>query len=115
MDSQLNRFKKGEGVMILFMRSVRTIRGKRGEAKKWAIGLTDYINAQCPEINCRVFLPRFGEMNWIYWITEFENLTDLDTWQQKMASDKGYHELSLQAQHLFTQDSIEDKVLTSLV
>lgn len=101
--------------MILFMRSVRTIRGKRGEAKKWAMEVTDFINATSPGINCRVFLPRFGEMNWIHWITEFENLADLDNWQQKMASDKGYQKLSLQAQHLFTQDSIEDKVLTSLI
>lgn len=101
--------------MILFVRSVRTIRGKRGGAKKWAIALTDYINALSPEIKCKVFIPRFGELNWIHWITEFENLTELDAWQQKMASDKGYHELSLQAQHLFTQDSIEDKVLTSLI
>jgi len=113
--AQVNRFRKGEGDMILFVRSVRTIRGKRGEAKKWAIELTDYINAQCPDIKCKVFIPRFGEMNWIYWITEFETLTDLDAWQQKIASDEGYHKLSLQAQHLFTQDSIEDKVLTSLV
>ena len=49
--------------MIVFVRTVRTVRGKRGEAKKWAIELTDYINAQCPEIQCKVFIPRFGEMN----------------------------------------------------
>ena len=100
--------------MIVFVRSVRTILGKRGAAKKWAIELTDYINAQCPEVQCRVFIPRFGKLNYIYWQTEFEDIADLDAWQQKMASDPGYRELSIQAQDLFSQDSIKDMVLASL-
>lgn len=100
--------------MIVFVRTARTVRGKRGEAKKWAIELTDYINAQCPEIHCRVFVPRFGEMNRIFWHTDFEDLAALDAWQQKMVLDKGYRKFSHQAQDLFSQDSIEDMVLASL-
>lgn len=100
--------------MIVYVRSVRTIRGKRGVAKKWAIELTDYINAQCPEIQCRVFVPRFGEMSWIYWQTEFEDLLALDAWQKKMALDPGYREYGIQAQDLFSQESIKDMVLASL-
>ena len=100
--------------MIVFVRSVRTIRGKRGVAKKWAIKLTDYINAQCPETQCRVFIPRFGELSWIYWQTEFEDIAALDAWQQKMAADPGYRELGNQAQDLFSQESIKDMVWASL-
>jgi hypothetical protein len=100
--------------MIVFVRSARTVRGKRGEAKKWAIELTDYINALCPEIQCKVLIPRFGELNRIFWHTDFEDLTALDTWQKKLALDEGYRKLSVQAQDLFSQDSIEDMVLTSL-
>ena len=100
--------------MIVFVRTARTVLGKRGAAKKWAIELTDYINAQCPEINCRVLIPRFGEMNRIYWLTDFEDLGALDAWQKKMDQDEGYHQLRVHAQDLLSQDSIEDTVLTSL-
>lgn len=101
--------------MIIFVRTARTVRGKRGEAKKWAIEITDYINAVCPEIQCKVFIPRFGEMNRIYWHTDFEDLAALDVWQKKMATDEGYHNLSIRAQDLLSQDSIEDTVLASLM
>lgn len=100
--------------MIVFVRTARTKRGKRGEAKKWAIEITDYINAQYPEVQCKVFIPRFGEMNRIFWHTDFEDLVALDTWQKKLVLDEGYHKLSIQAQDLFSQDSIEDMVLASL-
>ena len=100
--------------MIVFVRTARTVRGKRGAAKKWAIELTDYINAQCPEINCKVYIPRFGEMNHIYWQTEFPDLGALDAWQKKMDLDEGYHHLRIHAQDLLSQDSIEDTVLTTL-
>jgi len=100
--------------MIVFVRTARTVHGKRGEAKKWAIEITDYINAVCPEIECKVLIPRFGEMNRIYWHTDFENLVALDTWQKKMAMDEGYTKLRIRAQDLLSQDSIEDMVLTSL-
>ena len=100
--------------MIVFVRTARTVHGKRGEAKKWAIEIADYINAVCPEIKCKVFIPRFGQMNQIYWHTDFEDLTALDVWQKKMASDEGYAKLRIHAQDLLSQDSIEDVVLTSL-
>jgi hypothetical protein len=100
--------------MVVFIRSARTVRGKRGEAKKWAIEMTDYINVQSPEIECKLLVPRFGEMNRIFWHTDFEDLTALDNWQKKIALDEGYRELSVKAQDLFSQDSIEDMVLTSL-
>jgi hypothetical protein len=100
--------------MIIFVRTARTVRGKRGEAKKWAIEITDYINAVCPDIQCKVFIPRFGEMNRIYWHTDFESLSALEEWQKKMAMDEGYSKLRIHAQDLLSQDSIEDTVLTSL-
>ena len=100
--------------MILFVRTARTVFGRRGDAKKWAIEITDYINAVCPEIQCKLFIPRFGQMNRIFWHTDFEDLTALDAWQKKIAMDEGYHQLRLRAQDLLSQDSIEDMVLTSL-
>jgi hypothetical protein len=54
-------------------------------------------------------------MNRIYWHTGFEDLSTLDDWQKRLASDEGYRKLSIRAQDLFSQDSIEDMVLTALV
>ena len=100
--------------MVVFVRSARTVHGKRGEAKRWAIELTDYINAQWPEINCKVLIPRFGEMNRLYWQVEFSDLGALDAWQKKMVQDDGYHKLRVSAQDLLMPGSIEDAVLASL-
>jgi hypothetical protein len=105
---------KGGKTMLVFVRSARTVHGKRGEAKKWAIELTDYINAQSPEINCKVLIPRFGEMNRIYWHADFTDLETLDAWQKQMVGDEGYHKLRVRAQDLLSPGSIEDTVLTSL-
>lgn len=100
--------------MILFLRSARTVRGKRGEGIRWATEMTDYINSQFPEVQTLLLVPRFGEMDRIFWKSEFEDLSALDAWQKKLAMDEGYLKIRKSARDLFTQDSIEDIVLTSI-
>ena len=77
--------------MIRFMRSAQFKRGKG--AFQWARETSDYINVQHPETTVQVFTARFGAVNTIYWMADFENLAALEHWQTQVASDEGYREL----------------------
>ena len=44
--------------MIRFMRSVRSMHGKGGEAIMWATEVTDYLNNQYKEVRVSVFTAR---------------------------------------------------------
>ena len=100
--------------MIRYMRSARSIHGRGGEAIKWATEVTEYLNAQYPEVQLSIFTSRFGPMNNIYWYADAEDLTALDQWQKQIGADRGYRELRRKAVDLFAQDSVQDMVLSSV-
>jgi hypothetical protein len=100
--------------MIRYVRSARSIYGRGGEAIQWATEVAGYVNTQYPEVKLTVFTVRFGSMNDIYWYADLEDLAALDRWQKQIAEDRGYRDLRRKAVDLFVQDSVQDRVLSSV-
>lgn len=100
--------------MIRYIRSIRSIRGKGGEAINYALQIAEYLNAKYPEIQISVFTSRFGPINDIYWYADAEDLSTLDRWQKQVGADPDYRKLRQGAADLFIQDSGNDKVLSSI-
>ena len=96
--------------MIRFLRSAQFTRGKG--AVQWAKETTDYVNTQYPETSLQVFTARFGAVNKIYWIADFEDLAALDRWQVQVASDEGYREMRKKSIDALIEGSIIDTVMT---
>ena len=100
--------------MIRYMRSARSMYGRGGEAIQWATEVAGYVNTQYPEVRLSVFTARFGSMNDIYWYADLEDLATLDRWQKQIGADRGYRDLRRKAVDLFVQDSVQDRVLSSV-
>jgi len=100
--------------MIRYVRSARSIYGRGGEALKWANEVAGYVNTQYTEVKLTVFTVRFGSMNDIYWYADLEDLAALDRWQKQIGADRGYRDLRRKAVDLFVQDSVQDRVLSSV-
>ncbi len=98
--------------MIKFLRAAQFKRGKG--AVLWAKETTDYVNVQHPESSLQVFTSRFGAVNMIYWMADFEDLAALDRWQVQVASDEGYRELRKKSVETLIPGSIIDTVMTLL-
>ncbi len=96
------------------IRYLRTAQFKRGKgAVRWAKETTDYVNVQYPETSLQVFASRFGAVNMIYWMADFEDLAALDRWQVQIASDEGYRELRKKSIDTLIPGSIIDTVMTA--
>jgi hypothetical protein len=98
--------------MIRYLRSAQFKRGKG--VVRWASETTDYVNVQYPETSLQVFASRFGAVNMIYWMADFEDLAALDRWQVQIASDEGYRELRKKSFDGLIPGSIIDTVMTGL-
>ncbi len=95
--------------MIRFMRSAQFRRGKG--AVQWARETTDYINVLYPKNPIHIFTARFGAVNTIYWMADFEDFTSLENWQVQIGSDEGYRELRKKSIETLIEGSIVDTVM----
>lgn len=95
--------------MVRFMRSAQCKRGKG--AFQWARETSDYINVQHPENQIQVFTARFGAVNTIYWMADFEDFAALERWQVTIGSDAGYRELRRKSIDTLIEGSIVDTVM----
>lgn len=100
--------------MIRWQRSIRTARGKNIEAVQWAKEVTDYVNSKQPNYNAQAFSSRFGDTNMLVWQVDFQDLAELDKYQQFFNTDQGYWGLIKKAADFFIEGSIYDSVFESL-
>lgn len=98
--------------MIRFQRTAQLKRGKHGV--KWAIEITDYINAQYPRTTLQLFRTHYGDVYTIYWMADFEDVVHLDEWQNQIGADKGYRELRRKSLDTLVEGSVVDTVMISI-
>lgn len=102
--------------MIILMRSIKVRMGKGEKAVNWAKEINKYINEKFPGKKIRLLQNRFGSVTDIIWIGDFDSLSDLDNWQNKLGADDGYNNKIQEVweQKLFLDGSTEDQVLISV-
>lgn len=97
--------------MIRFQRSAQLKRGKHGT--KWAREITDHINTNFPEVQLQLYKSRFGDVDTVYWVADFEDIVHLDEWQAKVGADKAYRELRRQSLDIIVAGSVSDTLMVS--
>jgi hypothetical protein len=94
------------------IRLQRTMQVRRGyQAMKWAKELTDYVNTAYGKPQLALFRSRFGNLSTIYWVGDFEDLSTLESWQQKVGTDKGYRELVKKSFAFVIAGTVEDSIM----
>ena len=97
------------------IRLQRTLQVRRGNlAMKWARELTDYVNVTYGNPQMALFRSRFGNLSTICWVGDFEDLSALETWQQKVGADKNYRELVKKSFAFVIAGSVEDTILEAV-
>ena len=99
--------------MIRWQRLLQHKQGKWSSAVRWAKQIAAYFNERYPETQVEVFTARFGPLNTVYWMADFEDLAAQDRWQKKVWGDEGYQALLGDALDAFIEASIVDTVLES--
>ena len=108
------RTLEGRWVVIRWQRSIRHRHGKWSAAVQWTKEAAQYLNTLCPETQVQVFTMRFGALDTIHSIADFEDLAALDRWQKRLWSSEGYRELVIKSPNdLFIEGSVIDTVLES--
>jgi hypothetical protein len=99
--------------MIRFQRSAQT-RKLTPEVVPWAKQVAEYINSKYPEGKLEVFTQRFGLVNTVYWIADFNDLAALDSWQSKIIADADYWKTIANAFDVLIEATIVDTVMASV-
>lgn len=98
--------------MIRFQRTMQVRRGNH--AMNWARELTDYVNTAYQNPPFALFRSRFGNLSTIYWVADFEDLSALETWQQKVGADRRYRELVKKSFAFVIAGSVDDTILEAV-
>lgn len=98
--------------MVRFQRTTKVKRGK--ESTKWAKELVDYTNTVFGQPVVQLFRARFGNVDTMYWVADFDSLATLEEWQKKLGADPGYRALTKKASDIVIDGTIGDTILESL-
>ena len=100
--------------MIRFQRKVTIKRDKAGEAREYLQKLRDYIATHYPEVKGQgLYSEMFGlAFTWIHTM-DFESLTSMDAWVQRMAGDDGFKKLRVVEADLYVDGTIVDSLMSS--
>ena len=102
--------------MIRLQRSIKVRGAKLEPAMQWAKEITGYINDKFSGANMLVFNERFGDVSTFHWTADFETLSTLEVWQQKLGADQGYQDFITKAENqaLFVDGTVYDRILHTL-
>ena len=100
--------------MIRHQRSGRAKGGKAREGIQFAKEIADFINTRYAPVSVQVYSELFGELNTIYWQTDYEDLAALEEFHAKLTSDPDYLAIISKGTGIFIQGTLHDKLLKSV-
>lgn len=100
--------------MIRWQRSGCASAGKYYEAIQLVRESANFCNATVSGIQFQVFTERFGDIETIYLVADFENLEALDRVQRRLVTDEEYRALVGKTADLFIEGSWKDTVLAAV-
>lgn len=96
--------------MIRWTRTAQSTQDNMVNAREWAKEVTSYLNQAFPQAKAHCFNDRFGQLNVITWMIDFESLANLDAYQKAVNEDEKYHAIVNRAAGLFVVDRFIDRV-----
>lgn len=100
--------------MIRHQRSGRAKAGKAWEVVKFAKEVAGFVNAKYAPVSVQVFSELFGDLNTIYWQTDYDDLASLEEMQAKLTSDPDYMTILSKGSDIFIEGTLHDKLMKSV-
>lgn len=99
--------------MVRWIRSAQIARGKNVDAMQWSREATAYVNKKFPEAGIRAYQGLFGPVGRLVWMSDSENLADLEKISTAIGSDEGYLAFVAKSSDLFVEGSMQDDIIAT--
>ena len=99
--------------MFRFQRSGQVKNGKNLEAIGWAKEIAEYLNAKY-STSFQVYTEYFGDVNTIYWQSDFKDLATFESLSSQLLSDQGYWANVIKGMEWIIEGSLQDKLVHSV-
>lgn len=99
--------------MIRHQRSGRAKAGKAWDVVQFAKEIADFVNTKYAPVSVQVYSELFGDLNTIYWQTDYDDLATLEEINSKLTSDPDYQVIARKGSDIFIEGTLQDKLLKS--
>jgi dienelactone hydrolase len=101
---------------IRFHRKAEIHEGKMMEAIQWAKEITEYVNANYPEVFVSLYIEKSGTATIIHWFGDYKDLATYNRFMWQIRRDEKYLALVSKASErgLFISESVHDTSLISI-
>ena|SRR3990172_11482195 len=100
--------------MIRHQRSGRAKVGKALEVVQFAKEVAAYVNTKYDPVSVQVYSELFGEINTIYWHTDYDDLATLEKIYAQLTADPGYLSIVSKASDIFIEGSLHDTLMRAV-
>lgn len=100
--------------MIRHQRSGRAKVGKAMEVIQFAKEVADFVNTKYAPVSVQVYSELFGELNTIYWQTDYDDLATLEDIHAKLMADRDYLAIVSKGSDIFIEGSLHDTLMKSV-
>jgi hypothetical protein len=100
--------------MIRHQRSGRAKAGKAWEIVKFAKEVADFVNTKYAPVSVQVYSELFGDLDTVYWQTDYDDLASLEEIQAKLTSDPDYLAILSKGSDIFIEGTLHDKLMKSV-
>jgi len=100
--------------MIRFQRSARARGSKVLEAIQFAKEVAEYLNTKYAPVSVQVYTELFGDVNTIYWYSDYKDLATIEGINAQILTDQGYWAIVSKATDLFIEGSLHDTLMSSV-
>jgi len=97
--------------MIRHQRSGRAKVGKAWDVIKFAKEIADFINTRYAPVSVQVYSEVFGDLNMIYWQTDYDDLAALEQFHARLTADPDYQAIVSKGSDIFIEGTLRDKLL----
>jgi len=97
--------------MIKRIIKAKPVYAKLQEAREWAKELNDFANRKHPSISSEAFTEKYGAASTIYFISQFENIGQMDDFAAATQADEEYQSLVTKSQGLIIDGSLKVTLL----
>ena len=100
--------------MIRHQRSGRAKVGKAWNVVQFAKEIADFINTKYAPVSVQVYNEIFGDLNTIYWQTDYDDLATLEKYHAKLTADPDYQAIVSKGSDIFVEGTLHDKLMKSV-
>lgn len=100
--------------MIRHQRSGRAKVGKAWEVIQFAKEIADFINTKYAPTSVKVYSELFGDLNVIYWQTDYDDLATLEEFHTRLTADPDYQAIVSKGSDIFIEGTLRDTLLKSV-